>query len=58
MVKYLLIENDDKLTVRFEGDEMWKTLQAQYTLLQAGIETHLYKLADPISQLKLGEFDE
>lgn len=56
MVRYLLIENDDKLTVRFENDELWKTLQAQYTLLQAGIETHLYKLADPVSQIKLGDF--
>lgn len=57
MVRYLLIENDDKLTVRYENDELWKTLQAQMTLLQAGIETHLYKIADPVSQLKLGDFD-
>lgn len=57
MVRYILVENDDKLTVRYENDELWKTLQAQMTLLQAGIETHLYKIADQISQLKLGDFD-
>lgn len=57
MVRYVLIENDDKLTVRFEADEMWKALSAQKSLLSIGIETHLYELRDNISQIKLGGFD-
>lgn len=57
MVRYVLIENDDKLTVRFESDEMWKALSAQKSLLSIGIETHLYKLIDHIGQINLGGFD-
>lgn len=57
MVRYVLIENDDKLTVRFETDEMWKALSAQKSLLSIGVETHLYSLIDHIGQIKLGGFD-
>lgn len=57
MVRFVLIENDERLVVRFESDEMWKALSAQKSLLSAGIETHLYELVDQVSQIKMGGFD-